>query len=166
MPINDFTLREVRIRQDAEFIDVPNNVQAGEALKDGQFVELTTPDGRYRKVTGQDDTATHLVIKSGTSRKTPTEIANLIGIVQEGEPVLTVTGGPGVVTIPFSGSVINGQELTVERGYAVPWSKDTGATGAYLVGRALEDVSVADGEIAWGDALITLPAQFSQGPNK
>ena len=162
MGITDFSTNEVRIRQGSEFTAIPNFQTAGETLADGQFVYRAT-EGTVLKA-GQDTRATHLVLKSGEARKTATEIATLIGTVVSGEPVLAITG-TGTVTIPFGYDVTEGQELTVDsNGYATPWStdeSDVSPTGAYVVGRALENITAdADGN-RWGIALITLPAQYS-----
>ena len=153
MGITDFSTNEVRIRQGSEFTAIPNFQTAGETLADGQFVYRAT-EGTVLKA-GQDTRATHLVLKSGEARKTATEIATLI---------LAITG-TSTVTIPFGYDVTEGQELTVDsNGYATPWStdeSDVSPTGAYVVGRALENITAdADGN-RWGIALITLPAQYS-----
>ena len=155
---------EVRVRSDALFQQVPNNVEAAEAMVDGQFVALTEPDGRFTLVSNQDEGASHLALKSGVGRFTHADITNLTGAIQEGEPVMALTGGPGVVRIPFASDVVAGQDLTVEAGYAVSWS-DTGATGAFVVGKSLEDLTIPDGEtVVWGDAWIHLPAKYQLSP--
>lgn len=164
MAITDFSTDEVRIRQDAEFIQIPNLIEAGDDLANGQFVFIEATFGTFLKAS-QDDRATHLVLKSGIGRNTAVEIATLIGIVQKGEPTTALTGGPGIVTIPFKGNVRAGQQLTTDAGYAVGWSDDSGATGAFVIGEALDDVTVDSSTgIGWGDALLNLPAQFSPRP--
>lgn len=163
MAITDFQTNEVRLLQENEFTQIPNHKTAGELLADGQFVYLSTSDGRYLKA-NQDTRATHLVLKSGMERKTATEIANLLRTVQTDEPVLTVTG-LGSATIPFGADVTEGQDLTVDaNGYAIPWNADSGDVGAYIIGKALETVNGTSVSDRWGDAFLTLPAQFSQTP--
>lgn len=164
MSITDFVTNEVRIRHETEFTQSPNFVIAGEELADGQFVTLSTSDGNYM-LADQDTRATHLVLKSGEARKTAAEITNNLGKVLVDEPVMAVTGGPGIVTIPFAANVIAGQDLTLDAtGYAIPWDSDTGATGAFIVGKALETVTGTSTADRWGDAFLNLPAQHSPAP--
>lgn len=161
MSITEFTIEEVRIRNGGNFTQVPNFVTAGETLADGQFVILSTnEDGSYMLPAGQNDRVTHFVEKSGTPRVTANAIATLTGTVQVGEPVMAHTG-IGVAQIPFAESAVAHQTLTVNgSGYAVPWDSDTGATGAFIIGSAVEDVIVVDGNV-WADAFIDLPAKWS-----
>jgi hypothetical protein len=163
MAITDLTTNEVRLLQEHEFTQSPNFRTAGEILADGQFVYLSTSSGRYLKAS-QDIRATHLVLKSGMERKTASEISTLFGTVQTDEPVLAVMG-TGMATIPFGGDVAEGQDLTLDaNGYAVPWDADSGDAGAFIVGKALETVVGSTTADRWGDALLTLPAQYSPRP--
>lgn len=161
MSITDFSIEEVRIRNGSNFTQIPNFTVAGEQLADGQFVILSTnEDGSFMLPAGQNDRVTHFVEKSGVARVTAQEIADTTGLVLVGEPVLAHTG-IGVARIPFAESVVANQTLTVnDNGYAVPWSADTGATGAFIIGSAVEDVTVIDNN-QWGDAFIDLPAKYS-----
>jgi len=162
--ITDLTFNEVRIRQGAEFTQVPNFIVAGEELADGQFVYLSSMEGQFLKAS-QDERATHLVLDSGQNRITVDDIADKTGKVLEGEPTRAITG-LGTVQIPLESDVVNGQALSVNKnGYAVAWSKDSGSAGAFIVGTALEDM-IADPYtgFAWGDCFINLPAQHSPEP--
>lgn len=143
---------ETRIRQGSEFVQIPNHVPAGEQLTGGQFCRMQ--DGAFYK----SMQPTHLILKSGEPRITPYEVSTITGnIVLEGEPTLAVSGGPGVVTIPFQTTVYNGDLLTVSAdGYAV---KKTGA--GFVIGTAMEDIIVTGNDLEWGDAMITLPAAYN-----
>lgn len=145
---------EVRIRQGAAFQQIPNLVEAGENLANGQFVQLSEDGGQFRNAS-QTTAATHLVLKSAEPRITAEEIATLTGSVVEGESVMAITGGPGTVDIPFAGNVNAGDELMVNsQGYAV---RKSGA--AFVVGVATQTVIVS-GATAVGTALLTLPATW------
>jgi hypothetical protein len=158
MSLNDLAYNEVRIRtgNGCTLHQVPNFVIAGEALADGQFVYFGA-DGKFYKAAQTTATrATHVVKRAGVARVTHEEISDLIGVVQAGEPVMAFTGS-GVVTLPFAGNVVAGQQLMLSNGYLVAWN----GSETYVVGRAVEDVTIADGETyAWGDALVELPAQL------
>jgi hypothetical protein len=146
---------EVRIREGSKFQQIPNLVEAAELLADGMFVYLGAAGKYYRA--SQTEPATHFVLKSGEPRITSTEITDLIGTVQIGEPVMAMTGGPGTVTIPFAGTVSIGDELMVNaNGYAV---RRTNGQAAYVIGVANESITVTSGTVS-GEALITLPAQY------
>lgn len=161
MTITEFRHDEVRVRAGSQFSQVPNMVLAGELLADGQFVTLSSPDGTYSKAS-QDIRATHIVKDAGVPRITADEISNKIGTVQIGEPTMALTGW-GSITLPFASNVTNGQTLSVNaNGYAVAWTADSGETGAFVIGKANEDVTIEDGEtLAWGEAIIDLPAKWS-----
>lgn len=148
---------EVRIRQGAHFQQVPNLIEAGEELANGEFVHLSTIDGKYM-LAGPGDRATHCVLKSGEHRITATEIATLSGTVQEGETVMAFTGGPGTVTIPFATHVWAGDQLTINAdGYAI--QKPPG--GGFVIGTAVNDVDLAGESVQFGEAFINLPAQWT-----
>ena len=103
--------------------------------------------------------ATHCVIKSGNPRLTATEIAAYSGSVQEGEPVIAITGGPGTVDIPIAANVSVGDELTLDdNGYA---TKRVTSENAYVVGIANEDVNGTADNPVMGEVFITLPARYS-----
>lgn len=150
---------EVRIRAGSHFQQLPNLIEAAEDFANGQFVFLSTIDGKYSGAS-QNERATHCVIKSGEPRLLATEIATLSGIVQAGETVMAFTGGPGTVTIPFATDVSKGDELMINAdGYAVV--RPSG-TAAFAIGTATEDVTIPVGMTTeWGEAFITLPAQWA-----
>lgn len=154
MSLTDLQYNEVRIRQGEHFQQIPNFIIATEALVDGQFVYLDSSGG-YSKASSSN-AATHFVKRSGEKRHSIEEINTLIGTVQAGEPVMAITG-QGTVTIPFASNVNVGDQLVVSNGYAVKYT----AGADYIIGQALEDVVIADGEtVEWGDALINLPATY------
>lgn len=157
MSLQDLKYNEVRIRQGSNFQQIPNFVVAAEELADGQFVAYGE-DGQYHKCISAQR-ATHLVKRAGRARNTIDEITDLTGIVQEGEPVMALTG-MGTVTIPFASNVSPGDPLVVDDGYAVLY--DQAYFGdAYIIGHATETVTLPEGEtIAWGEAFINLPAQY------
>ena len=158
MSLQDIAYNEVRIRtgNGTTLQQVPNFVIAGEELRDGQFVTYGA-DGKYW-VCGPGDRATHFVKRSGEKRNSIQEIANDIGKVKAGEPVMAFSGS-GVVRIPFGTEVSAGDQLTVGAdGYAV---QQDPAYAGYIIGQAVEDVTIPEGAtVGWGDALITLPAQY------
>lgn len=146
---------EIRIRQGAAFQQIPNLVEAGEDLLDGMFVEMTS-DGTFHKCNGATTAPTHLVLKSAEPRLTAVEVAELTGTIQDGEPTLSITGGPGTVDIPFASNVTQGDELTTNlSGFAV---RRTGAS--FCIGVANADVSLNGEDTAIGEAFITLPATW------
>ncbi len=162
MAITDSTFKnltnEVRIRQGSKFEQIPNLVEAGEELADGQFVHISDVDGKYATA-NQTTAATHCVLKSGQNRLTATEIATLTGSVQEGEPVMAFTGGPGTADIPIAGIVSKGDELTLNNnGYAV---RRYSTENAYLIGVANEDVNGTSDAPVMGEVFIDLPAKYS-----
>lgn len=154
MALTDLTYNEVRIRQGSHFQQVPNFVIAAETLADGQFVYLNS-SGEYAKASSSNR-ATHFVKRAGVARNSIEEIATYTGTVQAGEPTMAFTG-TGTVTIPFGASVTAGDQLVVSGGYAVPYS----AGADFIVGQALEDVSVSTAGDASGEALIALPAEYT-----
>ena len=156
MSISDFTnlTGEIRIRLGAMYQQIPNNVQAGEALQDGQFVYLST-GGRYY-LASPTECATHLVLKSGVPRVSCVDIQKT-GSVETGEPVMAVTGGPGTVEIPVAASVVKGIELTVN---AEGWATPRTALAGYCIGYALEDVTVTGATPVMCECFITLPAKY------
>jgi hypothetical protein len=152
MSINDYGTDEIRIRQDHLFIQSPNNTQAGEDLSAGQFAQLGA-DAEYYAV-GAGEFASHLIIRSA-KKKDPADW----GTIDEGDPVIAITGGPGIVTIPVRSTVTAGQKLTTNaNGYAVAWSDDTSGTAAHIVGEALADVTTLEDGIGWVDVLLNLPS--------
>jgi len=160
MGVTNFTYDEVRIRSGSSFTQIPNYCLAAETLPDGTFIHLTTNNKEYR-LASQDERATHFTKRSGIARITPTEIVNNTGRTVTGEPVQAVTG-LGTVQIPVYGNCSEGQTLTVTPlGYATAWSQDTGDVGAFIIGKALEDITDNDDNLQWIDCFINLPAQWS-----
>ena len=162
MAITDATyknlLKQVRIRQGAEFTQIPNLIEAGEELADGQFVYISDIDGKF-VIASRTIAATHCVLKSANPRLTASEIAAYSGSVQEGEPVMAFTGGPGTVDIPIADDVSVGDELTLDNnGYA---TKRIISENAYVIGIANEAVSGTADDPVMGEAFITLPARYS-----
>ena len=130
-------------------------------MNEGQFVAYQSSTGEYRLVTDQNMRASHFVLRSGEARVTADEIVNLIGVVQDGEPVMAVTGR-GTARLPVASDVLNGQQLTVDNGYLVAWTGGSDASEAFIVGYALEDIEVTTGgTIGWGEVFIDLPAKYT-----
>lgn len=159
MAITDTTYQnltsEVRVLQIGTLQAIPNRITASEELADGMFVMLGA-DQTF-EIPATNHAATHLVLKSGEPRLTAIEIANNMGRVLEGEPVMALGSGSGTVSIPFAQSITSGEEITVNvYGYAVPRS----GSACYVVGVANEDVTVQIGAVAFGEAVLSLPATY------
>lgn len=164
MSITEFTHAEVRLKASSKFQQIPNFVVADEVLEDGTFVYADTPDGKYAKVHGQDERATHFVKQAGVPRVTADEIRNNTGRVLADEPVMAITG-QGTVILPVQSECSAGQSLTVNSdGYATAWNVDSGPAGAFIVGYAVEDIvfpNPSSDVQAWAECYINLPAQWS-----
>lgn len=151
MAIQDFSTDEVRIRHEQQFIQAPNNQTAGEAMGVGVFCQIGA-DNKYFAV-AHTERASHLVVKSVN--------AATVGSIASGEQVLAITGGPGIVRIPFKSDVVAGRKITTDAdGFAVAWDESTSSTDAHIVGSALEDLTLDEDGIAWGDALLSLPSSI------